>query len=85
MPDQLERDLDREREAAYKRLERRRLKNRHRPIIRNEDVQAGEDMHFACIDCRADFTVPENYIPPRPKRCPECTKMHKRGWIAREH
>ncbi len=68
-------------EQALKALAERRAANKGRKPIDNSKLHAGEDMHFGCDTCNADFTVPEDYMPPRPRDCPPCTTLKQRGWL----
>lgn len=68
-------------EQALKALAERRQANKGRKPIDNSTLPAGSEMHFLCKTCNADFTVDEDYTPPRPKDCPECTAMRKLGWL----
>jgi len=66
--------------AALKALEERREANRNRKSVDNASLYAGSSMHFGCLGCNAEITVPENYIT-RPKLCSECQALKDLGWL----
>ena len=37
-------------------------------------------MHFDCVTCGGDITVPESYIT-KPNLCPECEALKSTGWL----
>lgn len=66
---------------ALKALAERREANKGRKPFDNTTLYAGEDMHFGCDTCNADFTVDELYTPPRPRNCGPCTMIIENGWL----
>jgi len=66
--------------VALKALKERRKANRNRESIDNASLYAGSSMHFDCLGCNADISVPESYIT-RPKLCAECQALKDLGWL----
>lgn len=74
-------NIDNDKEWAFEAFLKRRLANKGRKPIDNSKLHAGEPMHFTCRPCNGDIEVEEDYTPPRPEFCPECTKLQKKGWL----
>jgi hypothetical protein len=72
---------DKGKEFALNALANRQEQNKDRKTVNNDKLPAGSDMHFDCKTCRADFTVPEDYEPPRQKNCDECEALIEKGWL----
>lgn len=70
------------REAALQALARRRQANAEMKKIDNASLPAGSPMYFYCISCGDNHAVlPETYITPPPKLCPECQALKDCGWL----
>lgn len=67
-------------EAALAALAERRAANEVRERIDNSKLYAGANMHFDCLGCAADISVPENFTR-RPSLCPECQALKELGWL----
>lgn len=66
--------------AALEALKERREANHDRESVDNASLYAGSPMHFDCLGCNADITVPEGYLT-RPNLCTECQALKELGWL----
>jgi len=68
------------REVAVAALNARRVANKDRVRTNDGLLPAGSPMHFDCLTCGAEISVPEDYIN-RPKLCRECGALKELGWL----
>lgn len=68
------------REFALNALRDRREANKTRERVDNGSLYAGSPMHFDCIGCGGDISVPESYLT-KPDLCQECRALKGCGWL----